>query len=106
MSKLTRDGEVIHGHALREAVKWYRKAAEQGNAIAQCELGISYARGEGVVKDEEEGLAWMTLAATFGDSRSEGAKCQLERSLDKGSVFRARERAKQLEQQIEQNRSK
>ena len=30
-----------------EAVKWYRKAAEQGNAIAQNNLGVMFARGVG-----------------------------------------------------------
>ena len=31
-----------------EAVKWYRKAAEQGNASAQFNLGVRYDYGEGV----------------------------------------------------------
>ena len=35
-----------------EAVKWYRKAAEQGNATAQSNLGHRYYNGEGVAKDE------------------------------------------------------
>ncbi len=36
-----------------EAVKWYRKAAEQNHAVAQCNLGYAYANGEGVGKDSE-----------------------------------------------------
>ena len=31
-----------------EAVRWYRLAAEQGNAFAQSNLGVMYANGEGV----------------------------------------------------------
>ena len=31
-----------------EAVKWYRKAADQGIAYAQYNLGYMYANGEGV----------------------------------------------------------
>ena len=31
-----------------EAVKWYRLAAAQGNAMAQANLGLRYAKGEGV----------------------------------------------------------
>src|ERR1035437_5140497 len=34
-----------------EAVKWYRKAAEQDVAFAQVQLGIYYYNGGGVVKD-------------------------------------------------------
>ena len=31
-----------------EAVKWYTKAAKQGHAAAQCDLGFCYAVGHGV----------------------------------------------------------
>ena len=34
-----------------EAVKWYRKAAEQNDAGAQYNLGVCYANGDGVAKD-------------------------------------------------------
>ena len=34
-----------------EAIKWYRKAAEQGYASAQYNLGIMYDDGEGVPQD-------------------------------------------------------
>ena len=35
----------------REAVKWYRRAAEQGDASAQLNLGFMYSNGEGVAQD-------------------------------------------------------
>jgi TPR repeat protein len=35
----------------KKAVKWYRKAAEQGVAEAQCNLGNMYINGEGVKQD-------------------------------------------------------
>ena len=34
-----------------EAVKWYRKAAEQGLALAQFNLGVMYEKGKGVLQD-------------------------------------------------------
>jgi TPR repeat protein len=40
---------------LVEAVKWYRKAAEQNHAGAQNNLGFCYANGEGVVQDHVGG---------------------------------------------------
>ena len=46
-----------------EAVKWYRKAAEQNLAWAQCGLGYWYARGQGVAKDEAEAVNWYRKAA-------------------------------------------
>ena len=49
-----------------EAVRWYRKAAEQGVAIAQVNLGLMYANGNGVLKDEIEALAWYNISAIPG----------------------------------------
>ena len=46
-----------------EAVKWFRKAAEQNNATAQHNLGTCYANGMGVAKDEAEALKWFRKAA-------------------------------------------
>jgi TPR repeat protein len=46
-----------------EAVKWYRKAAEQENARsqsnAQSMLGLMYADGRGVAKDNSEAMRWF-----------------------------------------------
>ena len=38
-----------------EAVKWYRKSAEQNNPSAQLYLGVMYANGEGVPEDDAQG---------------------------------------------------
>ena len=48
------------------AVKWWRKAAEQGIAQAQCNLGRSYCLGTGVTKDWVEGIKWCRMAAEQG----------------------------------------
>src|SRR6266403_2267567 len=46
-----------------EAVKWFRKAAEQNVADAQFSLGVCYANGRGVTKDDAEGVKWFRKAA-------------------------------------------
>jgi TPR repeat protein len=46
-----------------EAVRWYRKAAEQNYPLAQYDLGICYERGWGVAQDEVEALKWYRKAA-------------------------------------------
>src|SRR5947208_17001074 len=46
-----------------EAVKWYRKAAEQNFAKAQHTLGICYEQGEGAAKDQAEAVTWFRKAA-------------------------------------------
>ena len=42
----------------KEAVKWYTKAAEQGDVDAQYNLGLMYYNGEGVPKDLVQAYAW------------------------------------------------
>jgi TPR repeat protein len=49
-----------------EAVKWYRKAAEQGNANAQYNLGMMYDNGSGVEKNKVEAVKWYRKAAEQG----------------------------------------
>ncbi len=49
-----------------EAVRWFRKAADQGNARGQYLLGVSYANGEGAAKDEGEAVKWYRKAAEQG----------------------------------------
>ncbi len=49
-----------------EAVKWYRLAAEQGDASAQYNLGIMYINGKGVPQDYAEAVKWYRLAAEQG----------------------------------------
>ena len=49
-----------------EAVRWYRMAAEQGNATAQTFLGNAYDKGEGVAKDQREAVRWYRMAAEQG----------------------------------------
>ena len=46
------------------AVKWNRLAAEQGDAEAQHNLGVSYHRGEGVPQDYVQAHMWFNLAAS------------------------------------------
>ena len=61
-----------------EAVKWYRKAAEQNFADAQYDLGFCYANGQGVAKDYVEGYKWMLLAAAQGNEEAKRGVTILE----------------------------
>jgi len=54
-----------------EAVKWFRKAAEQGNAKAQGDLGLCYAKAQGVATNYTEALDWFHKAADQGDAKGQ-----------------------------------
>lgn len=49
-----------------EAVKWVRKAAEQGFARAQYDLGLMYEFGRGVERSYEKAVEWVLKAAEQG----------------------------------------
>ena len=42
------------------------KAAEQGDAKAQCNLGVCYGNAEGVDRDAHEAVKWFRAAAEQG----------------------------------------
>ena len=53
-----------------EAVRWYREAAEQGHASAQCSLAGMYEQGEGVPQSFAEAERWYRRAAAQGDAEA------------------------------------
>ena len=53
-----------------EAVSYYRKAAEQGNADGEFGLGSMIANGEGVKRDAAEARKWITRAADKNHARA------------------------------------
>ena len=52
-------------------MRWYRLAAEQGNASAQSNLGVMYDKGQGVLKDDAEAVRWFRLAAEQGNASAQ-----------------------------------
>lgn len=72
-----------------EAIKWYRKAAAQGDARAQLLLGAAYANGEGVVKNDAEAARLMKMAAEQGDAIAQyylGGMFGLGKGVDKNTT--------------------
>jgi len=60
-----------------QAVKWYRKAAEQGDADAQFNLALMYDNGQGVPQDYVQAHMWLNLAAAGlppGEDRDSAVK--------------------------------
>lgn len=56
---------------LPEAVKWFRKAANLGNAEAQFNLGVMYANGQSVKQDYAEAEKWYRKAAALGNTAAQ-----------------------------------
>ena len=49
-----------------EAIKWFQKAAVQGDAEAQFYLGNMYRNGKGVTQNSQEAVKWYRKAAEQG----------------------------------------
>ena len=47
-----------------KAIEWFLKAANQGFAPAQINLGVLYERGQGVPKDFVQGYKWLSLSTS------------------------------------------
>jgi uncharacterized protein len=67
-------GLYERGEDYAEAIRWYRKAADQGFADAECSLGSMYSKGRGVRQDYAEAARWFRKAA---DQRYELAQYEL-----------------------------
>ena len=63
-----------------QAFAWYRRAARQGNALAQNNLALMYANGNGVKRDDVRALMWFNLAAA--NMESESARTQATANRD------------------------
>ena len=61
-----RNGRVISKDYI-EAARWFRRAADLGEATAMYSLGNLYMSGSGVTKDYGETVRWYRKAADLGD---------------------------------------
>lgn len=74
---------------LKAAADWYRKAAEQGYASAQRNLGVMYSDGRGVPKDEAQAYMWYNLAAALGNDRARSNRAILEKTMSRVEIEKA-----------------
>ncbi|MDR2422305.1 MAG: SEL1-like repeat protein, partial [Deltaproteobacteria bacterium] len=49
-----------------KAAEWWEKAASQGHAHAQLNLGQAYSQGQGVLADPAKAAEWLRKAAGNG----------------------------------------
>jgi TPR repeat protein len=55
----------------KEALQWYRKAAEQGYGAAEYAVGQLLAAGRGVTRDAAEAVNWFRRGAGHGEPAAE-----------------------------------
>jgi len=84
--------DVPQDHA--EAVRWYRLAAERGNASAQHNLGYLYANGIGVPQHYETGHMWFNIAAANGFDAAVEARDAVAGRMTAAAIAEAQCRAR------------
>ena len=77
------------------AVKWYRKAAEQGNADAQYNLALMYEDGKGVVQDVAYAHMWWNIAAANGDEDAARARNTIAKEMTSSQIAEAQKLARE-----------
>ena len=60
---------------------WYRQAAQDGHPEAQFGLGLMYASGEGVLRDDRTAIIWLRRSAAQGHVRAQVDLGQIERRV-------------------------
>jgi len=80
----------------KEAAKWYRKAAEQGVARAQFNLGSMYYKGQGVLEDDVTTYAWWNIAATNGHEAAKKRKPIVAKFLTADQIAEGEALAKEM----------
>ena len=65
------DNRTANHNAANEKFKQVKKAAERGDASAQYNLGLHYADGRGVARDDAEAVKWYLKAAEQGNANGQ-----------------------------------
>ena len=87
-----RDGEGVE-QSFKEALKWFKKAANGGDAMAQLNIGLLYSNGQGVKQDTEKAAEWFKKAAEKGLAKAQlclGLAYDFGEGLDQDHVLAAR----------------
>ena len=78
-----------------EAVRWFRLAAEQGEASAQLILGLMYDTGRGVPQDYVTAHMWLNLATATGHENARKGRETVAASMTREQIAEAQARARE-----------
>ena len=89
----------------KQAIHWYRKAAVQNHAPAQSNLGVLYAKGEGVMQDFIVAHMWFNIASSSGYKKAIEMRALFTKYLTSTQQSESEELAKEwiAEQRVEKD---
>ena len=85
----------------KEAVKWYRKAAELGHAKAMYSVGFMYANRRHVrQQDAVEAYAWWNVAAEKGLKKAAGKRDWIKNIMTPEQIAEGQKRSREIMKSI------
>jgi len=75
---------------MEEAIKWWRRSAENGNSKAQVSLGAMYYDGKGVAKDMAQALKWHYISIENGSDDAKQNRDTLEKEATPEQISTAK----------------
>jgi len=79
----------------KTAVKWYRLAAEQGDTLAQYNLGLMYGNGQGVIQDYIRAHMWWNIAAKSGHKNASKNRDIIAKRMNSNQIEKAQKLARE-----------
>ena len=76
-----------------ESLRWYRKAADLGDANGMWFVGMAYRFGNGVAKDQTEAASWYRKAAERGNTTAMAGLAEMYKAARAFPRMRARQSA-------------
>ena len=77
----------------QQAVRWFRLAADQGDALAQIKLGSMYELGNGVTQDFVQAHKWYNLGAANGEKEAAEIRDALAKRMTLAQITEAQKLA-------------
>ena len=76
-------------------MKWFRLAAEQGDAQAQNNLGVMYKNGKGVLQDNTMAHMWYNIGAANGNENGGTNRDRIAKEMTPAAIEKAQAMARE-----------
>jgi len=77
----------------QKAFRLWKSLAEQGDAGAQFNLGLTYATGQGVPENNVKAYVWISLATVQGDEDAKGDMGIVKKMMTREKIAKGQELA-------------
>ena len=99
-------GKRFQSHSPSDAIKYYKEAADKGNAEAQYYLGYCYFKGQGVDRNNKEARLWLNKALALNYSKAQNVLNDIVESERQDSIAQAQREEAERQRQAEAERQR